>query len=294
MPRGELHDQLGRELLPIPTAETKQPDPASIYAQCKYFQEQSCLCIDAAYGIPTVALRFFNFYGPRQSLLNPYTGVIAIFASRLRAGLAPQLYEDGLQRRDFVNIYDVTQACLAAIYAQLAPGSAINIGSGEAVTIRQVAHQVARVLEASELAPFISRRFRAGEMRHCFDWPANVSRFDHLSPPEHRAFYCSLGFTLNLTRKAMKTAGFSPSVRLFEAAACGCAIASYYWNGLEAFFTPHEEIALVERTTDLLRLLSSSTPLDRRKFGERAHERVLASHSGLARARELERLIDEL
>jgi dTDP-L-rhamnose 4-epimerase len=101
----------GAVLEPIATPETKMPALSSIYALSKFDQERMCLLIGRAYGIPTVALRFFNVFGTRQALSNPYTGVLAIFASRLLNGNAPLIFEDGLQRRDFVSVYDIAQAC---------------------------------------------------------------------------------------------------------------------------------------------------------------------------------------
>ncbi len=100
----------GHPLQPVPTPESKPVDLNSIYALTKYDQEQQCLILGRAYGIDTMALRLFNVYGPRQSLSNPYTGVLAIFASRLLAGKAPVIFEDGQQCRDFVSVYDVAEA----------------------------------------------------------------------------------------------------------------------------------------------------------------------------------------
>src|SRR5205085_7566938 len=108
---------------------------ASIYALNKYAQERACLVAGAAYGIPAVALRFFNVYGPRQALSNPYTGVLAIFASRLLNEKPPLIYEDGLQRRDFVSVHDVARACRLALERSDAGGQVVNVGSGESVTV---------------------------------------------------------------------------------------------------------------------------------------------------------------
>src|SRR5204862_1177859 len=125
--------------------ETKVPSLASVYALSKYDQERMCLMIGNAYGIPTVALRFFNVYGPRQALSNPYTGVLAIFAARLLNGKPPMIFEDGLQRRDFVNVHDVADACLLALEAPRAVGRALNIGSGRSYSVRDVAEALGRV-----------------------------------------------------------------------------------------------------------------------------------------------------
>src|SRR5204862_4463436 len=117
----------GVPLEPVPTPESKRPSLKSVYALTKYDQERMCLAVGEAYRIPTVALRFFNVYGPRQALSNPYTGVLAIFASRMLNGRAPVVYEDGRQRRDFVSVYDVARALHLAIESPAAEGRAFNI-----------------------------------------------------------------------------------------------------------------------------------------------------------------------
>jgi dTDP-L-rhamnose 4-epimerase len=125
-----------------------------------------------AYGIPTVALRFFNVYGPRQALSNPYTGVLAIFAARLMNGNRPLVFEDGLQMRDFVNVHDVARACRLALEVEQAEGSALNVGSGRAFTVREVARALGRALDR-QVEPEISGKYRVGDIRHCF---ADISR----------------------------------------------------------------------------------------------------------------------
>jgi dTDP-L-rhamnose 4-epimerase len=152
---------------PLPTPESKQPDLASVYALTKYDQERLGLVFGAAYGVPTVALRLFNVYGTRQALSNPYTGVLAIFASRLLNDRPPLVFEDGLQRRDFVSVHDVTQAFELALSRDGADGLAVNIASGESVTVLDVARGLARVL-GKEIEPEISGRRRIGDIRHCF------------------------------------------------------------------------------------------------------------------------------
>jgi dTDP-L-rhamnose 4-epimerase len=156
----------GETLEPAPTPETKLPSLSSVYALSKFDQEQLCLMIGRAYGIPTVALRFFNVFGTRQALSNPYTGVLAIFASRLMNGNAPLVFEDGRQRRDFVSVYDVVQACRLALDAPAAPGQAFNVGSGAAYTIREVARLISDVLGKS-IEPSITGKYRVGDIRHC-------------------------------------------------------------------------------------------------------------------------------
>src|SRR4051812_1837191 len=135
----EVRGPDGERLFPIATPESKRPALASVYALSKYDQERLCLMIGEAYRIPTVALRFFNVYGPRQALSNPYTGVLAIFAARLLNGNPPVIFEDGEQRRDFVSVHDVARACHLAMNADLAAGLPINIGSGNAYTVRDIA-----------------------------------------------------------------------------------------------------------------------------------------------------------
>lgn len=119
-----------------------------------------------AYGIPTVALRFFNVYGTRQALSNPYTGVLAIFASRLLNSQSPLVFEDGLQQRDFVSVRDVTQACRRALVADAAVGHAINVGSGEAHSVLEVADLLAAVLGMA-IEPDVTGKYRVGDIRHC-------------------------------------------------------------------------------------------------------------------------------
>ena len=157
----------GEELKPVPTPESKEPSLASIYALTKYDQERMCLLYGDAYRVPTVALRFFNVYGPRQALSNPYTGVLAIFASRLLNDRPPLVYEDGGQRRDFVAVADVARACRAALERDGADGLAVNVGSGTSKSVLEIADGFARVL-GKELEPAVPGTFRAGDIRHCF------------------------------------------------------------------------------------------------------------------------------
>lgn len=157
----------GRPLRPVATPETKQPSLASIYALSKYDQEQMCLVVGRAYGIPTVALRFFNAYGPFQSLSNPYTGVLAIFASRLLNRKRPMIFEDGEQLRDFVSVYDVAQACRLALEVDAAQDMVFNVGSGQMISVSNVARKLARVL-GTNLEPEITGKYRVGDIRNCF------------------------------------------------------------------------------------------------------------------------------
>jgi dTDP-L-rhamnose 4-epimerase len=163
----ELRDDSG-VLEPVPTPEAKTPSLASIYALSKYDQERMCLLIGGAYNIPTVALRFFNVYGPRQALSNPYTGVLAIFASRLLNGQRPLVFEDGNQRRDFVSVYDVAEACCLALERPSAAGGVFNVGSGCDISVIELAHCLAKGLRKPWLEPEIAGKYRVGDIRHCF------------------------------------------------------------------------------------------------------------------------------
>jgi dTDP-L-rhamnose 4-epimerase len=158
----------GERLVPLPTPETKAPALPSVYALTKYDQERLCLTLGRAYSIPTVALRFFNVYGTRQALSNPYTGVLAIFAARYLNGRPPLVNEDGHQRRDFVSVHDVAQACRLAYEAPDAAGHVFNVGSGRSFTVREVAARLAAVLGKSEVLPEITGKYRKGDIRHCF------------------------------------------------------------------------------------------------------------------------------
>jgi dTDP-L-rhamnose 4-epimerase len=164
----ELRDADGSALRPVATPESKPPALASVYALSKFDQERMCLMIGRAYDLPVVALRFFNAYGPRQALSNPYTGVLAIFAARLLNDSPPRIFEDGLQQRDFVSVYDVARACRLALEAPAAAGEVFNIGSGEPHTVRDIAMRLAQVVGKQHLAPEIVGKYRVGDIRHCF------------------------------------------------------------------------------------------------------------------------------
>lgn len=155
------------ELRPIPTDEEKPSETNSIYALSKRDQEELCLIFGRTYGVPVTALRFFNIYGTRQALSNPYTGVAAIFASRLINNQPPLVFEDGLQMRDFVSVYDIVRANILAMQSDQANGEIINIGCGKSITIIQVAQLLARAL-GKEIEPVITHKYRAGDIRHCY------------------------------------------------------------------------------------------------------------------------------
>jgi dTDP-L-rhamnose 4-epimerase len=164
-------------LTPIPTPETKRPALPSVYAISKYHQERLCLNVGRAYGIETVALRFFNIFGTRQALSNPYTGVLAIFASRFLNNKPPLVNEDGKQRRDFVHVRDVTKACRLALEGSQAPGEVFNIGSGHNYSVSEIAQRLAWVLGKEEIEPEIVGKCRVGDIRNCF---ADISRAQRL------------------------------------------------------------------------------------------------------------------
>jgi dTDP-L-rhamnose 4-epimerase len=158
----------GEALEPLPTPETKPPSLSSIYALNKFDQERQCLLFGSSYGVPTVALRFFNAYGPDQALSNPYTGVLAIFAGRLLNDNPPLIYEDGVQRRDFVSVHDVARACALALERPEADGAVLNIGSGQSFTVQEVAQRLAAVVGREHIEPEITGKYRVGDIRHCY------------------------------------------------------------------------------------------------------------------------------
>jgi dTDP-L-rhamnose 4-epimerase len=157
----------GEEVRARPTRETKPLIPTSVYAVTKRDHEELCLVAGSAYAVPTVALRFFNVYGPRQALSNPYTGVAAIFASRLLNDREPIVFEDGLQCRDFIHVSDIVAGVLLALEADEAAGRALNLGTGKPSTVLDVAHALAAGLDL-DLQPRVVGQYRAGDIRHCF------------------------------------------------------------------------------------------------------------------------------
>lgn len=157
----------GRPVEPVATSENKPLYPTSIYAISKRDQEEMCLTVGRAYGIPTVALRYFNVYGPRQALSNPYTGVIAIFASRLLNNNPPLIFEDGLQSRDFIHVDDIVHANMLVLECDEANYQVINIGTGQPTTVLEVAQALGEALGYEE-GPEIINQFREGDIRHCY------------------------------------------------------------------------------------------------------------------------------
>ncbi len=169
----EILDEDKNALTPYPTPETKSPTLTSVYALSKYDQERLCLMIGKAYNIPTVALRFFNVYGTRQALSNPYTGVLAIFASRYLNNNAPFIFEDGNQKRDFVSVLDIARASRLAMETPQADYEVFNIGRGNAYSIIEIAEKLSKILNKEHLKAEINGKYRVGDIRHCF---ADISK----------------------------------------------------------------------------------------------------------------------
>jgi len=169
-------ESCGGELTAIGTSEDKPLFPTSVYAVTKQDQEQYCLAVGRAYGIPAVAFRYFNVYGTRQALSNPYTGVCAIFSSRLLNDQAPTIFEDGEQSRDFVHVSDIVRANLLALETSKADYQSMNIGTGRATSVKQIARLLAQGL-GKDIEPVIVDKYREGDIRHCV---ANISKAEKL------------------------------------------------------------------------------------------------------------------
>jgi len=190
-PELRTHEQLARRhwelveggetLMPLPTAEDKLLQPASIYAVNKRDHEEMFLSVGRALGIPTVALRLFNAYGSRQALSNPYTGVAAIFISRLLNDQPPLIFEDGEQRRDFVHVQDVAEAFATVLDSDRRVWDAFNVGSGKPITVREMAQVLARLLHKN-IAPEIMNKYRVGDIRHCFADVGKIKRVFGFEP----------------------------------------------------------------------------------------------------------------
>jgi dTDP-L-rhamnose 4-epimerase len=171
----EMRGPAGEVATPVPTTEDKPLQPTSVYALSKRDQEEYCLLVGATYGIPVVALRYFNIYGPRQALSNPYTGVAAIFGSCLLNDAPPTVYEDGLQTRDFIHVRDVVTANLLAFEADpgAVAGQVLNVGTGRPTNLLQLYGMLQKALDTVGPEPEIPGRFRAGDIRHCY---ADIAR----------------------------------------------------------------------------------------------------------------------
>ena len=159
-------------LQPAPTDERKPALPQSIYAITKRAQEEMVLTIGRAYSLPVTVLRYFNIFGSRQAISNPYTGVAKIFALHISEGKLPLIYEDGLQTRDFVHVSDVVRANLLVLGNPRANGEIFNVGSGSACTVLDLASHIAQKIGRS-ISPEAAGKFRAGDVRHCF---ADISK----------------------------------------------------------------------------------------------------------------------
>jgi dTDP-L-rhamnose 4-epimerase len=169
----EMHcPRCGAVVQPAPTDEDKPLYPTSIYAINKRDHEEMALAFGHAYGLPSVALRFFNIYGSRQALTNPYTGVAAIFSGRMLARERPVVYEDGEQLRDFVHVSDIVQACCLAMVKAEADYQVFNVGTGRPISVLEVGHTLARELGWQGGFEIVNK-FRAGDIRHCY---ADISR----------------------------------------------------------------------------------------------------------------------
>jgi len=169
----EMQDSQTLEVLtPLPTPESKPVNCESIYALNKKDQEEYCLLFGRTYGLPVTACRFFNVYGPHQSLNNPYTGAVAIFMSRIKNDVPPMIYEDGLQSRDFIDVRDVARGCQLVLEDPCSDGKVLNIGTGQRTTILELAEMLIK-LAGKRLVPEVTGRFRKGDIRHCY---ADIAR----------------------------------------------------------------------------------------------------------------------
>lgn len=159
-------------LKPIPTPETEKFSCNSIYAITKQSQEDMFIVFGRSYNIATTAFRYFNVYGPRQSLSNPYTGVSAIFLSRLKNNNPPVIYEDGLQSRDFISVYDIAEANVLALENPKTYGQIFNLGTGQPVSIKDVSLTLSKLLNKN-IPPNITFQFRSGDVKYCY---ADISK----------------------------------------------------------------------------------------------------------------------
>ena len=166
----------GKVAMPLPTDEKKPLQPTSIYAISKKDQEEMCLTIGQAYGIPVVALRYFNIYGPRQALSNPYTGVCAIFSSRIKNNNPPIIFEDGLQTRDLISVHDIVRANILVMENSRADYEMFNVGTGKCISILDIANTLSE-LYGKDFKPEIVNKYRSGDIRHCY---ADISKLKKL------------------------------------------------------------------------------------------------------------------
>jgi dTDP-L-rhamnose 4-epimerase len=153
---------------PVATREEDRLSPTSVYGITKHTQEQLSLTLGRSYDIPVTVLRFFNVYGSRQSLSNPYTGILATFLAHIRSGKALLIYEDGEQLRDFVHVEDVVRACMLAATHNQANFEIFNVGSGKAVSISQLARTLLDLIGKDEIALRVTGQYRLGDIRDCY------------------------------------------------------------------------------------------------------------------------------
>ena len=169
--------QTKEPLVAHPTDEDAALMATNIYALTKRYQEELALSSGRTFGFPVVCFRLFNVFGPRQSLSNPYTGVLSIFLSRLLKGHPPVVYEDGNQSRDFISVHDVVHEVLLALESPRADGQVVNLGSGSAQRIGAAATTLASILGTPEIGPDVTGQYRKGDVRHCI---ADIGRARHL------------------------------------------------------------------------------------------------------------------
>jgi len=214
--RREDIDRFGWDVVDPDTHEVLEPAPTpedaallsrNVYALTKRYQEELALAQGDVYGFPVTCLRLFNVYGPRQSLSNPYTGVLAIFLSRLLQGRAPVVYEDGRQTRDFVSVHDVVRAVDTALGAPAAAGQVFNVGTGVGRPIGEIGRTLARLVGREELAPPASGQFRTGDIRHCSADASRIRRMLGFAPLVD--WEASLVELLEWSRSAPATDGFA-------------------------------------------------------------------------------------
>jgi len=165
------------KLEPVPTPEDADLMAKNVYALSKRYQAELSLHLGDFYDFPVVCFRLFNVYGPRQSLSNPYTGVLAIFLSRILSGQSPIIYEDGGQTRDFVSVHDIVNAVMLSLKSDAANGTIMNLGSGIPRSIKEVARTLAHMLKEQDIEPQVTDQFRKGDVRHCY---ADISRANKL------------------------------------------------------------------------------------------------------------------
>jgi dTDP-L-rhamnose 4-epimerase len=169
--------QCDAKVEPVPTPENKPLECTSIYAQSKKDQEEYVHIFGRTYGIPTIAVRYFNAYGTRQSMNNPYTGVAAIFSSRIKNGRAPLIYEDGHQSRDFISVHDLVRAKQMLLMDERAHFGSFNVGTGRRTSILQIAQTLLDLYGRTDLGVEVTGKYRKGDIRDCY---ADISRLASL------------------------------------------------------------------------------------------------------------------